>query len=366
MTYHIISADDDDLIRESLEDILVAKGFTVSTAANKEELFEIIEEKFPDLILLDVDFGGISGFKVCQELKNRPKMDMVPIIFITGFTNIDYRVRAFEVGGADYITKPFEPLEVLIRVQNHLKLSQIAKDAAKVNREMSLQISKGIAKMFTKSDKYPEAKFEVYYKHILPGGGDFYDVIKIDEDKFMYMVADVAGHDISVSYTTAVLKGLLKAQMHNKKIDLLPAIELINAVLQEIYERKTYLTATLLVLDRKEMVADIFNAAHPPMLLCQKGGKSLSIEGKGDVIGMFDTCQWDQKKIKVQAGDRFFLYTDGLIPDFKKYSEEIEYLLRICTTTNMLNIAESVEEIISQLIKNGDIADDILLMGIEV
>jgi DNA-binding response OmpR family regulator len=81
------------------------------------------ELKYPHLILLDVMMPGIDGFEVCQQLKANPKTQDIPIIFLTALSEMVNKIKGFELGGVDYIIKPFHPKEVLIRVKTHLHLS---------------------------------------------------------------------------------------------------------------------------------------------------------------------------------------------------------------------------------------------------
>ncbi|TAG90351.1 MAG: hybrid sensor histidine kinase/response regulator [Oscillatoriales cyanobacterium] len=107
-----------DVISEALSDA----GYTVAIATSGERALKQLERRSPDLILLDVMMPGIDGFETCQQLKANPKTCDIPVIFMTALADADSKIKGFEVGAVDYITKPFQEREVLARVRTHLQL----------------------------------------------------------------------------------------------------------------------------------------------------------------------------------------------------------------------------------------------------
>ena len=107
-----------DVISEALSDA----GYTVAIATSGERALKQLERRSPDLILLDVMMPGIDGFETCVRLKANPKTCDIPVIFMTALSDSDSKMKGFEVGAVDYITKPFQEREVLARVRTHLQL----------------------------------------------------------------------------------------------------------------------------------------------------------------------------------------------------------------------------------------------------
>ena len=108
-----------DVISEALSDA----GYTVAIATSGERALKQLERRSPDLILLDVMMPEIDGFETCVRLKANPKTCDIPVIFMTALSDSDSKIKGFEVGAVDYITKPFQEREVLARVKTHLQLS---------------------------------------------------------------------------------------------------------------------------------------------------------------------------------------------------------------------------------------------------
>ena len=96
----------------------------------------------PDLILLDINMPEMNGYEVCQQLKASKKTDQIPIIFISALEQINDKVQAFELGGQDYITKPFQELEVLMRVRNQLLIKQQHQQLIEQNQRLEDEIQK--------------------------------------------------------------------------------------------------------------------------------------------------------------------------------------------------------------------------------
>ncbi len=110
---------------KKLKKILKKAGYHVRPAHNGTLALRSVQSKRPDLILLDVKMPDMDGFEVCRRLKSDEKSRDIPIIFISGLGETTQRVQGFNVGGVDYIGKPFEPEEVLARVKTHLRLREL-------------------------------------------------------------------------------------------------------------------------------------------------------------------------------------------------------------------------------------------------
>lgn len=117
----ILIVDDDRLNIRILSGILKAEGYTLAPASSGEEALETYPEFKPDLLLLDVMMPGINGFETCRQLKEKYGEDCAPIIFITAKNESDDVVEGFSAGGIDYLPKPFQPGEVVVRVRTHLQ-----------------------------------------------------------------------------------------------------------------------------------------------------------------------------------------------------------------------------------------------------
>src|ERR687885_2542877 len=116
-----------------LATMLSESGYKVRKAINGTLALGAVEVAKPDLILLDINMPDINGYEVCRRLKADPQTADIPIIFISALDEVLDKVKAFAIGGVDYITKPFEIQEVLARVENQLTIRNLQKQLQEQN-----------------------------------------------------------------------------------------------------------------------------------------------------------------------------------------------------------------------------------------
>ncbi|MBD2466278.1 response regulator [Nostoc sp. FACHB-145] len=121
---NILLVDDTPDNLRLLAKILELQGYVVRKSLNGKMALQAASREPPDLILLDINMPDMSGYEVCQQLKILEKTSNIPIIFISALDSVSDKIRAFEMGGQDYITKPFQELEVLARIRHQLLIQQ--------------------------------------------------------------------------------------------------------------------------------------------------------------------------------------------------------------------------------------------------
>ena len=131
----VILIIDDQPINLKVAASVLSEEYTLSIANNGKNALKLLEIGTPDLILLDVMMPEMDGFEVCKIIKENEKMKDIPIIFLTAKTDIKDIIKGFEYGAVDYITKPFHPTEVKVRVKNHLNLYHAKNEIKKINSE---------------------------------------------------------------------------------------------------------------------------------------------------------------------------------------------------------------------------------------
>ena len=137
----ILIVDDDPVNLNVLRQSLESEGHNIIAATNGEVALRIVTRTQPDLILLDILMPGIDGFETCRRLKTDKVTADIPVIFITAMDETESVIEGFQVGGVDYITKPFKEEEVFVRVQTHLKIHRLTQELLQKNRELQQQIA---------------------------------------------------------------------------------------------------------------------------------------------------------------------------------------------------------------------------------
>ena len=176
--YHLLAVDDDDRIRELVKEYLNENGFIVSTANNAEEAKIKMEYFKFDLIVLDVMMPGKNGFELTKEIK---KYSDVPIILLTAKGEVENRIIGLDLGADDYLGKPFEPKELLLRIKNIIK--KVGKiDLGKINRigDAKVDLNKMSIELKSKTSKInnPEKKILL---EMLSNPGKTYSRLQIGE-----------------------------------------------------------------------------------------------------------------------------------------------------------------------------------------
>ena len=125
---NILVVDDTKENLRILVEALGSEGYTVRPALSGQIALEAARKEAPDLILLDIIMPGMDGYQVCEALKADTNLKGVPVIFISALDEVTDKVKGFSVGGVDYISKPFQTEELLMRVETHITLSHLKKD----------------------------------------------------------------------------------------------------------------------------------------------------------------------------------------------------------------------------------------------
>jgi diguanylate cyclase (GGDEF)-like protein len=123
----------------SLSLLLSNSGYLVRKATSGEMALETIQISKPDLVLLDVQMPQMNGYEVCEQLKANPDTSDIPVIFLSASNDTDNKIQAFAVGGADYITKPFQAEEVLARVRHQITILRQQQQLLQQQQQLAIQ-----------------------------------------------------------------------------------------------------------------------------------------------------------------------------------------------------------------------------------
>ena len=137
---YILVVDDTPHNLQLLLNMLTRKGYEAMGVSDGIKALADMQDKLPDLVLLDINMPNINGFEVCQKLKSGDRTRDIPIIFVSARDEVLDKVQAFSLGGVDYITKPFQIAEVLARVENQLTLRRLQQQLQAQNEQLKKEI----------------------------------------------------------------------------------------------------------------------------------------------------------------------------------------------------------------------------------
>ena len=172
--YHILVVDDDNKIRSLIKQFLIEKGYIVSTAMDAEEAKIRIETFNFSIIILDVMMPGQNGYELTKELKESKN---IPIILLTAKGEVENRIHGLELGADDYLGKPFEPKELLLRINNIIKNKVNLPRSTKIG-EAEVNLSKMTIKLKEKIEKINTSEKNVLTK-MLSSPGKIFSRIEI-------------------------------------------------------------------------------------------------------------------------------------------------------------------------------------------
>jgi len=150
----ILIVDDSSSIIYHLQQVLVRENYDVFVATNGEKALQRIELNRPDLILLDIIMPVIDGFETCLKIKSIPENRDIPIIFMSALLETFDKVKAFGMGAVDYITKPLNTEELLVRVKTHLSISRLQQQLKEANSKLEEKVKERTIELQSKNEEY--------------------------------------------------------------------------------------------------------------------------------------------------------------------------------------------------------------------
>jgi serine phosphatase RsbU (regulator of sigma subunit) len=311
----LLLADDDPDNIQVVYSIL-KDDYKVRVATSGAKALELAKaEPLPDLILLDVMMPGMDGYEVCGYLKANQKTRDVPVIFLTGKTEVADETHGFEAGAVDYIHKPFSPPIVKARVKTHLLLrearEQVARQLSAVNQELEMAREIQMSIMPRETPKIDGLEIAARFLPMSSVAGDFYDFIGTDAKHVGILIADVTGHGLAAALIASMLKVALHAQAHHASA---PATVLsgLNRALCGMFQQY-FVTAAFVFVDLEKQILSYAGAGHPPLLWWRKStGYTGELMENGLMLGLFPEATYCALQVSVGSGDRIVLYTDGI------------------------------------------------------
>jgi sigma-B regulation protein RsbU (phosphoserine phosphatase) len=364
----ILVVDDTPTNIDMVESVLSAEGFHTISAQDGETAVTMTRAESPDLILLDVVMPGESGFETCARLKSDAGTADIPIIFLSSLDDVKSKVTGLKVGGVDFISKPFYAEEVLARVRVHLRIRETNKLLLQQTRARLEQLREAQRAILVRPDDLPEASFSVYFEPLEEAGGDVYDVLPIDSEVFSYFVADVSGHGVSAAYPTSAIKALLR-QYTSPLFSPEDTLRNVDSVMRQIFGEEQFMTVCYARLNRRFGRLTVVSAGNPPLILVNQSGQVRIVDIDSEPLGLFNSSVLQRKDVKVSRGDRFYLYSDGLIeacPGGGR-DEGLRLLTDACVRHRSAPLCEVPANIVADLRPSKEaIQDDLLLMAVEV
>jgi sigma-B regulation protein RsbU (phosphoserine phosphatase) len=297
----------------------------LSVAMNGETALQIAARTPPDLVLLDIVMPGMDGYEVCSRLRRMPETADVPIMFLSSLEEVQNKTRGFEAGANDYLTKPFEMLEVKARVRSLLKAKAYS-DAVKEQIATELRVAREIQMGMLPLDFSPfENAYGVSFGAVLEParevGGDLYGVCAAAPDRLVIFLGDVSGKGIPASMF--MVRAISLARLLAREIaEPERILARLNDELSAENPSDMFVTFLCAVFDPTSRRLTLANAGHcRPVLLSANQPPRWAVKNLGTALGFETGLEFERTDLTLNPGDTLILYSDGVSEAFNPQEE---------------------------------------------
>ncbi len=360
----IMAVDDDEVSLHVLKRILIDEGYRVLTASDAMQAYDMLDAEKPQLILLDIMLPRVSGYEILTSLKTRYPDAYIPVIMVSAKNQLEDLVKSFTIGCSDYLTKPYNPRELLVRVQNQLVMKHMFEMEKRIRRDLTdkkqvlesslvergrqlshtvdkmkeweeiivrdLEISKSfIARLMASDVRTDRVAFSVTYQPLIEIGGDLYDIYELPDGTINVFLADATGHGINASLNSITIMSEYNLL---KKSGMTPG-EIIRGLNSkfclEHSSNNIIFTCALAQIDLEHDKITFAVAGHPEQYMRDAEGVLHSCRPRGPIIGLKHDARYETHILPFRPGAALVMYTDGLIDDFGAVSIPAEKERRV-------------------------------------
>ncbi len=344
----LLIVDDNPLNIKVLTDSLVDYEYELLTVNTGERALKVADMALPNLILLDINLPGLSGFEVCQKLKDNPKTAHIPIIFLSALDDTESKITGFKLGACDYITKPFNKEEVILRVETQMKMHQLKASLEIKNQELndyleelmviqsqlsatnnllldSITYSQRIQNSIlpnlgTIHNFFPESF--LFYKPKSIVSGDFY--YWYESQQYVFIIgADCTGHGVPGALMSIIgitfLDKIIRDKNYTRPASILNQLDReINNILKQNNDENSKDGMDLTVCALHKSTSNMLvSSAKRPFIIKNKGQLQI-IKGDRRAIGgaYLEQDNFTNHEFHMEKGDLLYLFTDGYADQF--------------------------------------------------
>jgi len=312
-----------------------------------DEALKAIESDLPDLVICDVNLKGVNGLEFCERMKSNPRTTKIPFVLISAQTSSF--ILGLEMGADDFLVKPFNLNELMVRVHNLIKRKHlddiIADQYEQVQKDLELarKIQEGLLPHTLPEPR--EYTFETLCKPVEMVAGDFYDIVDF-QGEIGILIIDVSGHGVAAAFIASMVKMIFSTAA----FDFRSPLKLMRYMNQHLHGKLSdeFVAAFYGILNLRTHVFRYCNAGQNlPFVFREKTNKITNLEGKGILLGLKGRIRLYEETVELNPGDKIILYTDGIteaIDDKEKmYGENrLKKLLTDLISKNEKKIAEKV------------------------
>ncbi|WP_029407405.1 fused response regulator/phosphatase [Thiomicrorhabdus sp. Milos-T2] len=348
----ILAVDDEPMNRFIIED-MIENRYQLTMLESGELCLDFVKDTIPDLILLDINMPGISGYEVCKALKENPATHHIPVIFLTAMMKVDDEKKGLQMGAVDFITKPFTEAILLARINTQLELSFTRKILEHHNQVLKKERSyiEQILESMHADKRFDSNNLDVMSLPIEKSSGDIVLSATNQDNHQQILMGDFTGHGLHAAIAGPLASSLFYALVEeNHSAEFI--LKVINNELFCKLPTNQFLAAVYIDWDKTQNQVTIWNFGLPDAIFYDQQTFTL-IPSISLALGIVEFSQHNVQpaRFDITMGDKLFVYTDGI-------SEAIN-------TQKQYFGAENVLKVIDEIAKQS-LSIDIMLNRLEM
>jgi serine phosphatase RsbU (regulator of sigma subunit) len=310
----VLIADDDPVALRLLRLLLGNEGYRLEFVETGDAALRAARAMRPDLLLLDVNLPDMDGFDVCRTLRAESAVAELPIIMLTALTDRAARLQGIEAGADDFISKPFDHVELAARVRTVLRLNRYRRVQEAQQLQQQLEMASAIQQQLLPHGVPVVRGLEIAarYRPASKVGGDYYDFI-VRNGCLYTVTADVSGHGVASAIFMSNARSAVRSLL-DVTTDMPVLAEGLNArMVEDSGDSGMFVTAVIASYDSSSRRLGIVNCGHPEPVLIRRCTRVEKIEASSPPIGMMQPLGASLSEVRLDAGDIVCFYTDGII-----------------------------------------------------
>jgi DNA-binding response OmpR family regulator/anti-sigma regulatory factor (Ser/Thr protein kinase) len=368
----ILVVDDDTLNRFLLVHMLEQQGYMDTFEAEDGAVaIELAKRINPDLVLLDVVMPEMDGYEVATRLKKLAGDIYLPIIFITALDDEESLARCLEVGGDDFVAKPFDKVILAAKIRAHARTRLLSKKAYEQNKQLSfyrnaIEREHKIVEHIFANALSVNKSFTRYLDYCLNPASDFNgDLFLASESPtggMYFLIGDFTGHGLASAIGALPVSQAFQT-MSKKGLSLMEMAETINQTLLMLLPDDMFFAAAIVEINNTGKQIDIWNGGMPNLLLQDPSGKIVKrFASRHMSLGILESHEFESEveRYEMQFGDRLIAFSDGVVEleneQHKMLGDEgFEKWLNSQPDINVNGIINKATEYIGLMQRNDDI-----------
>jgi len=368
----ILVVDDDVVIRYLLVYMLEQQGYMdIFEAEDGTVAIELAKRIKPDLVLLDVVMPGMDGYEVATKLKNLAGDIYLPIIFITSLDDEESLARCLEVGGDDFVAKPFDKVILAAKIRAHARTRLLSKKSYEQNKQLSfyqnaIEREHKIVEHIFANALSVNKSFTRYLDYCLKPATNFNgDLLLASESPtggMYFLIGDFTGHGLASAIGALPVSQAFQT-MSKKGLSLREMAETINQTLLMLLPNDMFFAAAIVEINNTGKQIDIWNGGMPSLLLQNPSGKIVKrFASRHMSLGILESHEFESEveRYEMQFGDRLIAFSDGVVELENEQhimlgDEGIEKWLNSQPDINVDGLINKTTEYLGSMQRNDDI-----------